>query len=127
MDSIPIPLLLVEDEPDLSEALAEYLEACDFSVVAVATAGAALASAKNRPPRILLTDLSLPDRRGDSYLEEFHRDHPDCLLYIHSGDGGYVPPPSLTACGLTPNHVLAKPADLSEMVAQFHADLTIKR
>ena len=37
MDQNVIPLLLVEDEPDLREALGEYLEACGFSVTAVFT------------------------------------------------------------------------------------------
>jgi len=127
MDQNVIPLLLVEDEPDLREALGEYLEACGFSVAAVSTAAEAFASAQHQEPRILLTDLSLPDRRGDAYLEEFHRDHPGCLLYVHSGDSSFVPSSALVACGLTRDHVLAKPADLGRMVDRFHSDLTIKR
>jgi len=127
MDQNVIPLLLVEDEPDLREALGEYLEACGFSVTAVSTAADAFTSARERPPLILLTDLSLPDRRGDALLVEFHHDHPDCLLYVHSGDSSFVPPAALVACGLTRDHVLAKPADLGKMVEKFHSDLTIKR
>ena len=123
MDTNAVPLLLVEDEPDLREALSEYLEACGFSVRAAGTATEALVTARANPPRILLTDLSLPDRRGDSFIAEFHRDHPRCLLYVHSGDSSFVPPPALIACGLTPAHVLSKPADLGTMVAQFRADL----
>lgn len=119
-----IPLLLVEDEPDLREALGEYLEACGFLVRAVGTATEALVVAQGWAPRILLTDLSLPDRRGDSYLAEFHRTHPDCRLYIHSGDSSFVPGSELIACGLTRDHVLAKPADLSSMVARFLTDLS---
>ena len=120
-------LLLVEDEPDLREALAEYLQACGFAVTAVATATEAFASARFHAPQILLTDLTLPDRRGDSYLEEFHQAHPECLLYVHSGDSSFVPSPSLIGCGLTSDHVLSKPADLSAMVKKFRFDLTIKR
>jgi|GEM_PF-659656 DNA-binding response OmpR family regulator len=127
MSTDSVALLLVEDEPDLREALAEYLDACGFAVAAVATASEALASAKTRPPRILLTDLTLPDRRGDSYLAEFHTDHPDCLLYVHSGDSSFVASAQLVGCGLTHDHVLSKPADLTEMVKKFHADLTIKK
>lgn len=124
MNPEPAALLLVEDEPDLREALGEYLEACGFSVTAVPTAGEALSAARNRPPRILLTDLSLPDRRGDDFLREFHQEHPDCLLYVHSGDSSFRPSPELVACGLTPAHVIAKPADLGQMVARFHKDLS---
>lgn len=118
-----VSLLLVEDEPDLREALGEYFEACGFSVTAVATAKDALMAAGGQQPAILLTDLSLPDRRGDAYLEEFHQAHPLCLLYVHSGDSTYVPSESLVACGLTPDHVLIKPSDLKSMVARFRADL----
>ena len=127
MSADSVALLLVEDEPDLREALAEYLGACGFAVDAVSTAAGAFASAQTRPPRILLTDLTLPDRRGDSYLQEFHELHPDCLLYVHSGDSSFVPSPPLVGCGLTGDHVLSKPADLTQMVKKFQADLTIKR
>lgn len=116
------PLLLVEDEPDLREALGEYFEACGFQVTAVATAREAFLSAGALEPRILLTDLTLPDRRGDSFLEEFHGRWPRCLLYIHSGDSSFVPPASLQACGLLPSHVFFKPADLAGMVTRLRAD-----
>lgn len=116
------PLLLVEDEPDLREALGEYFEACGFQVTAVATAREAFATAGTLEPQILLTDLSLPDRRGDAFLEEFHGRWPRCLLYIHSGDSSFVPSESLQACGLSPSHVFFKPADLAGMVARLRAD-----
>lgn len=125
MDRSDISLLLVEDEPDLRDALKEYLEACAFSVVAVATAAEALQTAGPAAPRILLTDLTLPDRRGDSFLEDFHLRWPDCLLYVHSGDSSFVPSKALEACGLTRDHVFAKPCDLSSMVARFRSDLAL--
>lgn len=121
--NVPVPLLLVEDEPDLREALGEYLDACGFAVTSVGTAREAFDAARESRPRILLTDLTLPDRRGDSYLEEFHGLYPDCLLYIHSGDSTYVPSAGLQGCGVVPSHVFAKPADLGEMVSRLQADL----
>lgn len=122
MDTLT-PLLLVEDEPDLREALSEYLEACGFAVTGVATAGEALRSAASQPPAIVLSDLSLPDRRGDLFLEEFHSRWPEVLLYIHSGDSSFVPSGPLMASGLTPGRVFSKPCDLSSMVARFRLDL----
>jgi len=123
MNSPDVALLLVEDEPDLRDALSEYLGACGFDVTAVGTAREALVNASDARPRILLTDLSLPDRRGDSFLEEFHQLWPECLLYIHSGDSSFVPGGRLQECGLSLSHIFAKPADLAGMVAQFHSDL----
>jgi DNA-binding response OmpR family regulator len=127
MDNNAVPMLLVEDEPDLREALGEYFEACGFAVTSVATAAEALTAAVRLKPSLLLTDLSLPDRRGDSFLAEFHLAFPACLLYVHSGDSSFVPTPELVACGLTRDHVMSKPADLGEMVAKFRTDLSIKR
>jgi len=118
-----IPLLLVEDEPELRDALGEYLEACGFLVQVASTAGEALLSTWGTPPQILLTDLSLPDLRGETFVPEFHRRHPECLLYVHSGDSEFVPNPTLVACGLTQDHVLSKPTDLGAMVARFRRDL----
>ena len=123
MEASQVTILIVEDEPDLREALGEYLEACGFAVTAVGTAREALGTISGLPPRILLTDLILPDRRADSFLEEFHLNFPGCLLYIHSGDSSFVPGGTLQGCGLTLDHVFPKPFDLAEMVAKFHIDL----
>ena len=123
MDEKPIPILLVEDEPDLREALGEYLDACGFEVIFAGTAKEALEAAEHHQPRLILSDLSLPDRRGEAFLEEFHQRHPDCRLYVHSGDSSFTPPASLKACGLTQDHVFYKPTDLSELVKKLYSDL----
>ena len=127
MDSQLVSLLLVEDEPDLREALGEYLEACGFLVATAATASEATVVAAQQPPRVILCDLSLPDLRGDLLLEELHRTHPESLLYVHSGDTSFVPSDGLQAMGLDEDHVFFKPADLVTMVNQLLADLKIKR
>lgn len=118
-----IPILLVEDDPELREALGEYLGACGFSVTLAATAGEALTANPPQSPAILLTDLRLPDRRGDDFIREYHRQNPGCLVYLHSGDSSFVPSEELVSCGLTQDHVLAKPTNLSTMVRQFRTDL----
>jgi len=121
----PIPLVLVDDEPDLREALAEYFEACGFQVTAVSTAREALAVHPVEAPQVLLTDLTLPDRRGDELLIEFHHQWPNCLLYVHSGDCTFVPNSETQACGLSLDHIFAKPTDLSAMVSRFRSDLAL--
>lgn len=121
----PVPLLLVEDEPDLREALGEYLDACGFAVTAVGTAREALTAAEGHEPRILITDLSLPDRRGDQFLEEFHGAHPGVLLYVHSGDANFTPSRGLQACGVSEDHVFSKPTDLAVLVTALHHELAI--
>ncbi len=126
MDPNSVLLLLVEDEPDLRDALKEYLEASDFLVLAAESAEMALRITRGRAPAVVLTDLSLPDLRGDSFLEQFHAEHPKCLMFVHSGDSTFVPSPSLQSIGLLPNHVFSKPADLAWMAAEIQSALKIK-
>jgi DNA-binding response OmpR family regulator len=123
MDAALPTILLIEDEPDLREALGEYLDACGFAVTAVGCAAEALVAARTAPPALVVCDLSLPDDRGDRFLESFHELFPRSLLYVHSGDSTFSPSAALRACGLTQDHVFAKPADLGEMVARLRSDL----
>jgi len=118
MDS-PTRLLLVEDEPDLRDALAEYLEASGFSVLVAGNAEEAYRAAQDQLPAVILSDLSLPDARGEAFLEEFHKRYPACLLFVHSGDSSFMPSPQLRALGLAPEHVFCKPADLSAMTSRL--------
>lgn len=120
MESDQLTLLLVEDEPDLREALGEYFEACGFILQTAATAAEAMKLAQGNEPQLVVSDLSLPDLRGDRFLVDFHAKHPASKLFVHSGDSSYRPTPELAACGVTDAEVFYKPADLSEMVTRLH-------
>ena len=123
MEPAPVPLLLVEDDPEIREALGEYLDACGFAVTAVADGRTGLATALSSAPRLVICDLSLPDQRGDAFLIAFHVALPQCLLYVHSGDAGFSPSPELVRSGVTADHIFIKPADLTEMVARLRSHL----
>ena len=53
-------VLLVEDDPDVSEVLTLLLEESGFHVVLAATGGQALDRCRQQPPALLLVDVSLP-------------------------------------------------------------------
>lgn len=112
-------LLLVEDEPDLRDALGEYLEACGFAVTVAATAADAWNEAGAHEPQIVLCDLSLPDQRGDAFLVGFHQVFPRPLLFVHSGDSQFCPSDDLVGCGVTTDRVFTKPADLPLLVKKL--------
>ena len=57
-------LLLVEDNPDLSDLLRDMLVSWGFEVNAASTASAALATAQRTPPDVALIDIGLPDQDG---------------------------------------------------------------
>lgn len=123
MKADPVPLLLVEDEPEIREALGEYLEACGFVVTLAPDAHTGLAEALAGGPQVVVCDLSLPDQRGDAFLVDLHRVLPDALLYVHSGDAGFTPSAELVAVGVSTDHVFIKPADLTEMVDRLFQHL----
>ncbi|MEI6413467.1 MAG: response regulator, partial [Pseudomonadota bacterium] len=68
MDKLKI--LLVEDEPDLAQVLADYLTREGFDAVIEGNGATALARIQRTPPDLLLLDLMLPDLDGLSILRE---------------------------------------------------------
>jgi len=72
MDGVPRRqhILIVEDDPTVSEVVARYLEREGFEVETVADGRAALDRAKARPPDAMVLDLMLPGLDG---LEVFRQ------------------------------------------------------
>ena len=61
--------LIVEDDPDLALLLAELLHRQGVVTDTVGSVGAAIASARRRPPDLVVLDLVLPDGRGEEVVE----------------------------------------------------------
>ncbi|MCP3101467.1 response regulator [Myxococcus sp. K15C18031901] len=57
-------VLIVDDEPDLAQLIDFNLRDAGFSTQLAGTGEAALASARERPPDLVLLDLMLPDMSG---------------------------------------------------------------
>lgn len=62
-------LLLLEDDPNLSESVCEYLENCGYSVTCVYDASAAEDILYERKFDLLLLDVNVPGRDGFSLLK----------------------------------------------------------
>jgi CheY-like chemotaxis protein len=75
-------LLLVEDNPDLSELLREMLTDWGFEVVTASTATMALSRASVRPPDVALIDIGLPDRDGCEVARALRRSLPATVRLI---------------------------------------------
>jgi CheY-like chemotaxis protein len=58
-------VLLVDDEVDARESMAEYLELAGFRVVSAGTAAEALAATELEVPAVAVIDLGLPDSTGE--------------------------------------------------------------
>jgi DNA-binding NtrC family response regulator len=68
-EKFQIRLLLVEDDASLRGFLAEELEENGYSVLAAATLSEGRRLLQDQIPDIILSDLKLPDGRGDSLLD----------------------------------------------------------
>jgi DNA-binding NarL/FixJ family response regulator len=86
-DEIPaqdITILLLEDDPPTLWRLQDALVKAGFDVAAAATLAEARASLAERVPRVLLTDLQLPDGHGIDLIRETRQRFPDTEIMVIS-------------------------------------------
>jgi two-component system response regulator HydG len=81
-------ILLVDDEPELRETLAEAMEEAGHSVVQLEDGQAALAPLATETFDVLLTDVRLPGLDGLALVRAAHAHAPltDCILMTAFGD-----------------------------------------
>ena len=68
-------LLVVDDDPNIHEMVAQLLEGSSYQIQAVSDGAKAVAVAQTDPPDIILLDLLMPHMDGFSVIEEL-RQHP---------------------------------------------------
>ena len=83
-------VLIVEDDADLRQTLAESLETAGFSVAECADAAAATERLEAFAYDGLVVDLHLPDANGMTVLENAVARYPDIKAVVMTGFGGVV-------------------------------------
>jgi DNA-binding response OmpR family regulator len=79
-------ILVVDDEPHVSEMLQEYFADLGYAVTVATTGGEALrVAAANRPDAVIL-DMHLPDTTGDQLLAKFRALDSSLSIVMLSGD-----------------------------------------
>lgn len=83
--SDPVRVLVVDEDPDVLELTAEFLEAeaPGLDVTAAASAAAALDHVDTEPVDVVVTDLVMPETNGVELAAAVHEREPDlpCVLY----------------------------------------------
>jgi DNA-binding NarL/FixJ family response regulator len=117
-----IAILLVEDDPPTLWRLKEALSGAGFDVTAAATLAEARASLDQRVPRVLLTDLQLPDGHGIELIRETRRRFPDTEIMVISALGDEETVVSAITVGAT-GYILkdAFPTDIAATVRDLVA------
>jgi len=117
-----ISILLVEDDPPTNWRLKDALEKAGFEVAAVMTLAEARASLELRAPRVLLTDLQLPDGHGIELIRETRARLPDTEIMVISILGDEESVISAITVGAT-GYILkdAFPTDIAATVRELVA------
>ena len=112
-------LLLVDDDDDLLRLLSMRLTANGYRVTAVGSAEAALARMSMELPRLVISDIRLPDRDGMWLFQEIRRSYPALPVILLTAHGTI--PDAVEATTLGAYAYLTKPFDaktLLERIAQ---------
>ncbi len=80
-------ILLVDDEQEFVQTLAERLQMRDMDTDAVFDGPAALAQVQSHPPQILIIDLKMPGMDGIQVLKQVKQTHPGIQVIILTGHG----------------------------------------
>jgi CheY-like chemotaxis protein len=81
----PDPILVVEDDGDLRELLRRMLEREGFAVTTAAHGRDALERFHERPARLVLTDIQMPEMDGMELIRRLLLEHPRLPIIAISG------------------------------------------
>ena len=113
----PIRILLVDDEADLVEFLAQLLLKKGFTVTATSTGSAALEAVANQKFDVAILDLKMPEMDGIELLEKIHAVQPFLEAIMLTGHGSFGS--ALEAGRLKAFRYLLKPCRTEELMAQI--------
>jgi two-component system OmpR family response regulator len=118
-DGGPVRVLVVDDEPMLSDLLAMALRYEGWEVRAAATGNGAVSAARQFRPDVVILDVMLPDIDGLEVLRRLRGHRPDVpVLFLTARDAVEDRIAGLTAGG---DDYVTKPFSLEEVVARLRA------
>lgn len=106
---IPASLLIVDDEPMVRSALAEFLRDYKFQVTTVGSAEAALQMMNACRFEVIIVDLRLPGINGENLILKAHAMDPGVKFIIHTGSASYMLSDDLIRIGIEPRQIFLKP------------------
>ncbi|MFG2628986.1 response regulator transcription factor [Streptomyces sp. NPDC048473] len=116
-DGEPVRVLVVDDEPDLTEVLAGALTGEGWQVRTAADGASAVAEARVFRPDAVVLDRMLPDMDGLRVLRELRREARDvCVLFLTARDAVEDRIAGITAGG---DDYVTKPFSLEEVLARL--------
>jgi CheY-like chemotaxis protein len=78
-------ILVIEDDPIMREALADWLQAAGYRVRTAGDGSAGLAAVKSAPPALVVTDIHMPGTNGATVISDIKREHVEIPIIAISG------------------------------------------
>jgi DNA-binding response OmpR family regulator len=113
-------IAIVEDEPDLREAVAEYLAANGYDVVAVEDAGAMRELVKAEKFNLAILDIAMPGEDGLSLGRWLRQQAPIGIIYATAAGS---PIDRIVGLELGADDYVVKPYELRELLARVRSVL----
>jgi len=111
-------VLIIEDDPAMSEYMSEILRRAGFEVSAAFNGVTGMEALRTSPPDVAIVDIFMPEKDGLEVLIELRRTSPDLNVVITSGKQHLLSGSSLSlAEQLGANATLAKPFTPKELVS----------
>jgi DNA-binding response OmpR family regulator len=116
MDDIP-RVLIVDDWPDTSQAMAEFLELSGFQTMTAQTGAAAVDAYLDWQPAAVMMDLGLPDMDGCDVLRRMRQCAPlrETYFLAITGQDDEAHRRRATKAGF--HEYLVKPAEITQIVS----------
>jgi CheY-like chemotaxis protein len=110
-------ILVIEDDPIMREALADWLQAAGYGVRTVPDGSTGLAAVQFAAPALVVTDIHMPGMNGATVISELKRHYPQVVIIAISGlfnSGHGLDAEAALALGAA--RVLAKPFKRAELL-----------
>jgi two-component system response regulator GlrR len=78
-------ILVVDDEPDVRDVLAQALTVKGYRVTAAEAGHEALRLVKSDPPQLMISDLQMEDADGLELIEKIKTSYPDLPVILLTG------------------------------------------
>ena len=108
-------ILVVDDEADIAQILAELLAADGHTVETVADGTAALDEVEQRPYDVILSDMRMPRLDGAGFYRELERRHPELARRVIFVTGDALDAENRRFLERTRASALLKPFDLAQV------------
>jgi DNA-binding response OmpR family regulator len=127
-------ILVVDDEPDVAEAIGAVLQHAGFTVVVADSASRGLQAAADRKFDVVVTDIIMPKVNGLELIKKLRAEHPRVRVIAISGGGSFGPlslkPDAISTHAFIAaareagaEDVLTKPFDMEDLLAAVRKHL----